>query len=739
MSRLLYRWGRFAARRPWVVIGVWLALSAGVVLGSATLGREMKDSFEVPGLDSQTAVELLSATGSDNGGITAQVVATPLTDGTTFTGSPAAREQLAEVRAALAAMPHVVTTSQAISPDGRVALIRLQYPTAESLSDADLVSLKDVVAQEREQTPLRLESGGELYFTFEEAGAGAGELIGIVAAMIILLVAFGSFIAMGLPVGLAVFGLALGISSLSLINLVFDIPSWAPQVASMIALGVGIDYALFLVTRHREFLAEGLPVPEAVGRALATAGQAVLFAGGTVVIAVLGMAFAGIPFMTAAGVATSAIVLVMVLASLTLLPAFLGLAGQRINRRGHRGIVTADAHPVSRRWMRWGTHVSRHAWAYTIGTTAFLLLLTAPVLALRLGFPDEGSLPPSRTERAAYDLVAEGFGPGINGPLVVVVDTAGDAGVLAPLREAIAADPGVASVSPPETIEGTTVATMLAVPTTAPQDDGTVDTIARLREQAFPSALSGTAAEAHIGGQTASWADIGAKVRDRLPLFVGAVILMSFLLLMLVFRSVLVPLKAAAMTLLSLGAAYGVIVAVFQRGWGAELIGLESTIPVIPFIPMFMFAVLFGLSMDYEVFLLSRVREEYVRTGDSSAAVIRGIASTARVITSAALIMICVFMGFVLDDDPATKMMGLGLATAVLVDATIVRMVLVPSTMTLLGRANWWLPAWLDRLLPDVDIDGTREGLAEPSSDSASGPGEGRAPGREHVSLDEAR
>jgi len=592
-----------------------------------------------------------------------------------------------------------------MSPDGRVALIRLQYPAAESISAADLAELKRVVAQERERTKLRLESGGELYFTFEESAAGTGEIVGVIAAMVILLLAFGSVIAMGLPIGLALFGLALGISSLSLVNLVFDIPSWAPQVAAMIALGVGIDYALFLVTRHREFLAHGLSVPEAAGRALATAGQAVLFAGGTVVIAVLGMAFAGIPFMTSAGIATSAIVLVMVLASMTLLPAFLGLAGQRINRRGHRGI-TAGEHTVSRRWTRWGTHVSRHAWAYTLGTTALLLLLTAPVLALRLGFPDEGSLPPSRTERAAYDLVAQGFGPGINGPLVVVVDSAGDSGVLDSLRSAIEADPGIASVTEPEPVAGSSVATMLAFPTTSPQDDATVATIQRLRGTTFPAVLSDSGSRAHIGGQTASWADIGQKVRDRLPLFIGAVILMSFVLLMLVFRSVLVPLKAAAMTLLSLGAAYGVIVAVFQRGWGMDLIGLESTVPVIPFIPMFMFAVLFGLSMDYEVFLLSRVREEYVRTGDSDTAVIRGIASSARVITSAALIMICVFLGFVLDEDPATKMLGLGLATAVLVDATVVRMVLVPATMRLLGRANWWLPGWLDRLLPAVDVDG---------------------------------
>ncbi len=706
MSKSLFRLGRFAARRPWAVIGAWLLVSVAVVLASATVGRQMQDSFEVPGLDSQAAVDLLAAGGADRGGITAQVVATPTDEGVTFTHSSAARHHLAAVRSALAALPHVLGTDEAVSPDGRVALVRIQYPTVDALDAGDLDNLKRAVAASRTSSPLRLEMGGELFFTFEESGGGKGELVGVIAAVIILLLAFGSLIAMGLPIGMALFGLALGVSSLSLINYLVDIPAWAPTMASMIALGVGIDYALFIVTRHREFLAHGLPVPEAAGRAVATAGQAVVFAGGTVVIAILGMAFAGIPFMTSAGIATAVIVLIMVVASITLLPAFLGLAGQRINRRSHRG-VTADAHPpVSRRWLRWGTHVSRHAWAYVVGTTAVLLALTAPVLALRLGFPDEGSLPPSRTERLAYDLVAQGFGPGINGPLVVAVDTAGDTAVVEPLRSAISDDPGIASVSEPEVDTASGIATLLAFPTTPPQDGATFTTIERLRAQVFPRVLAGTSAHAHVGGQTASWADIGAKVRDRLPLFIAAVILMSFVLLMLVFRSVLVPLKAAAMTLLSLGAAYGVLVAVFQRGWGMDLIGLEETVPVIPFIPMFMFAVLFGLSMDYEVFLLSRVREEYVRTGDSDTAVISGIASSARVITSAALIMICVFFGFVLGEDPATKMLGLGLATAVLVDATIVRMVLVPATMKLLGGANWWLPGWLDRLLPTVDIDG---------------------------------
>jgi RND superfamily putative drug exporter len=469
----------------------------------------------------------------------------------------------------------------------------------------------------------------------------------------------------------------------------------------MVGLGVGIDYALFVVTRHRELLARGLSVPESVGRAVATAGQSVIFAGGTVVIAILGLAVAGIPFLTAAGVAISVIVLVMVVTSVTLLPAFLGLAGHRINGLGRRRWRGPHADGV--RWERWGEHVSRHAWRYALGGTALLLALTAPVLSLRLGFPDEGTLPDSRTERRSYDLVAQGFGPGTNGPLVIAVDVSEDPGVVGPLRDAVRADPGIASVAPVQMSANGDVATLIAFPTTAPQDSATLDTVERLRSSVFPDVLAGSPAHAHVGGETASWADIGAKVGDRLLVFISAVILLSFLLLMLVFRSVLVPLTAALLNLLSIGAAYGVIVMVFQWGWAKDLIGLEATVPVIAFIPMFMFAILFGLSMDYEVFLLSRVREEYLATGDNQASVVRGISRTARVITSAALIMISVFLGFVLGDDPATKMMGLGLATAIFLDATVVRLVLVPATMTLLGDANWWLPRWLGRLLPIID------------------------------------
>jgi RND superfamily putative drug exporter len=456
----------------------------------------------------------------------------------------------------------------------------------------------------------------------------------------------------------------------------------------------------------------------------------VVFAGGTVVIAILGLAVADIPFVTYGGIAISVIVLVMVVASVTLLPAFLGLAGPRINRRRHRNGVAAAVPGVGSGWQRWGRHVSSNAWAYAVGVTVLLLALSAPVVALRLGFPDEGTLPDHRTERRAYDLVAAGFGPGINGPLVVAVDIAEDPSVVGPLRTAVAADPGIASVAPPEIDADAGVATLLALPTTSPQDEATLDTIGRLRAEVFPTVLDGTSATAHIGGATAMWGDLGDRVADRLALFVSAVVLLSFVLLTVVFRSVLVPLKAAVLNLLSIGAAYGVLVMVFQWGWGKGLVGLEATVPIIPFIPMFMFAIVFGLSMDYEVFLLSRVREEYLATGDNDTSVIHGIASTARVITSAALIMISVFLGFALGDDPAIKMFGLGLATAIFVDATIVRMILVPATMKLMGAANWWIPAWLDRLLPAVDIDAALPAGALPAATVPGGtvPG-GTVPG----------
>ncbi len=714
MSQSLYRVGCLAARRPWVVIGSWLVLTVLVVGASTTFGHRLKDSLQVPGLDSQQASELMASAGAGGAGLTAQVVVTPLDDDATFFDSAEARSALAQLQTGAAALPHVLGTTDpagalaagpevavhrgVVSADGRVALIRMQYPLVDELSAQDLSNLKELGANARARSTLRIEMGGDLYFAFEQSQPGLGELIGLLVAALILFLAFGSLVATALPLGTAVLGLAVGVSSMSLIANVIDIPTWAPVLGAMVGLGVGIDYALFIVTRHRDHLARGLPVEESIGSALATAGKPVVVAGGIVVVAILGLVVAGVPFMTAGGLAISVVVLVMMSVSVTLLPALLGLAGHRINRRGRRrGSGSVDA-PVSPGWSRWIGHVSCNPWPYAAGVTVLLLALAAPVVALRAGIPDDGALPQSRTERQAYDLVAQGFGPGSNGPVVVAVDIAGDPTMVDPLVAAVRADPGIASVGAPELHGG--VAVVVAIPTTGPQDAATHDTVERLRTQVLPSVLAGSPARAHVGGQTANFADVGARVNERLPVLIAAVLAMSFVLLMLVFRSVLVPLKAVVLNLLSIGAAYGVMVMVFQWGWAAGLIGLESTVPIVSFIPMFMFAILFGLSMDYEVFLLSRVREEYVATGDNQTSIVNGIASTGRVITSAALIMISVFLAFVLGADAATKMFGLGLATAIFVDATLVRMVLVPATMTLLGDANWWIPGWLDRRLP---------------------------------------
>jgi RND superfamily putative drug exporter len=722
MSQSLYRLGHLAARRPWVVIGSWLVLAVVVVGASGAFGHRLKDSMQVPGLDSQQASVLMAAAGAGDAGLTAQVVVTPLAKDVTFFNSAQARSALAKLQAGAAALPHVLSTTDpagalaagpgvavrrgVVSADGRVALIRLQYPLVDELSAEDLSNLKAFGAHAAAGSPLRIEMGGDLYYAFEQSQPGLGEVIGLLVAAVILFVAFGSVIATALPLGTAVLGLAIGVSSMPLIANLIDIPSWAPVLGAMVGLGVGIDYALFIVTRHRDYLARGVPVEESVGSALATAGRPVVVAGGIVVVAILGLVVAGVPFMTAGGIAISVVVLVMVGVSVTVLPALLALAGHRINRRTHRPRPgTVDA-PVNVGWSRWIRHVTRNPWPYAVGVTVLLLALAAPVVALRAGIPDDGSLPASRTERRAYDLVAQGFGPGSNGPVVVAVNTAGDQTAIDPLVKALRADPGIASVGAPEVYTDAGVAVVMAIPTTGPQDAATHATVERLRADVLPRALAGSPAHAHVGGQTANFADVGARVNQRLPVLITAVLAMSFVLLMLVFRSILVPLKAVLVNLLSIGAAYGVMVMVFQWGWAGGLIGLESTVPIVSFIPMFMFAILFGLSMDYEVFLLSRVREEYVTTHDNQTSIVNGIASTGRVITSAALIMISVFLAFVLGEDPAAKMFGLGLATAIFVDATLVRMVLVPATMTLLGDANWWIPKTLDRRLPTLRHDG---------------------------------
>ncbi|MET9890174.1 MMPL family transporter [Streptomyces sp. NPDC006465] len=745
LSKALLRLGASAARHPWRVIAAWLIAATLAVLAAVTFGGRTADSMTAPGLDSRRAAELIERAGTGQEGMTAQVVVTPLDDDATFFDD-GARTALTRLRAEVKRLPHVLGTSDPagaldaggdtavrgglVSVDGRIAVVRVQYPDQSRLSAEDLDALVDLGDRLRAELPLRIEMGGSLFYAFSDPDGGASELIGLLAAAAILFLAFGSLVAAALPIGMAVFGLTVGVATMTVLAGVTDVPTFAPVLGSMVGLGVGIDYALFVLARHREYLARGLDPREAAGRAVATAGRPVVFAGGTVVVSILGLAVANVPFMTVGGLAVSIVVLTMVVASVTLLPAFLGVAGPRLARAGRigRALQTRKPGRLARRrdpaagaahaagWRRWIGHVSQHPVPYAVGAAGLLLTATLPVLGLRVGLPDDGSLPHSRTERRAYDLVAEGFGPGTNGPLVIAADPTGDPGVLDRLVATVAADPGIASVAPTHIDRATGIATLVVFPTTSPQDKATADTIARLRTDVLPTAIGHGPARAHVGGAAASLSDVGQRTSQRLPVFVAAVLAMSFLLLMLVFRSILVPLKAVLLNLLSIGAAYGIMVAVFQWGWGGALIGLEATVPIVSFIPMFLFAILFGLSMDYEVFLLSRVREEYLRTGDNGTAIVEGVSRTARIITSAALIMVAVFLSFAVAEDPSTKMFGLGLATAIFIDATVVRMVLVPATMTLLGRTNWWLPKWLDRMLPrgpvgtdDTDAESTGE------------------------------
>ncbi|WP_030847846.1 MMPL family transporter [Streptomyces sp. NRRL F-4474] len=771
LSKALLRLGTNAARHPWRVIAAWLVAATLAVLAAVAFGGRTADSMTAPGLDSQRAAQLIERAGTGQEGMTAQVVVTPLDGGATFFGDDGARTALTRLQAEVKRLPHVLGTSETaggleaggdtavrgglVSADGRIAVVRVQYPDQSRLSAEDLDALVGLGDRLRAELPLRIEMGGSLFYAFSDPDGGTSELIGLLAAAAILFLAFGSLVAAALPIGMAVFGLTIGVATMTVLAGVTDVPAFAPVLGSMVGLGVGIDYALFVLARHREYLARGLAPHEAAGRAVATAGRPVVFAGGVVVVSILGLAVANVPFMTVGGIAVSIVVLTMVVASVTLLPAFLGAAGPRLARAGRIGRALQTARPgrLARRreraagatpaagwrreraagatpaagWRRWIGHVSRHPVLYAIGAAGLLLTATLPVLGLRVGLPDDGSLPHSRTERRAYDLVAEGFGPGTNGPLVIAADPAGDPGVPDRLVRAVAADPGIASVAPAHIDRATGIATLVVFPTTSPQDKATTDTIARLRTDVLPTALGHGPARAHVGGAAASLSDVGRRTSERLPLLVATVLAMSFLLLMLIFRSVLVPLKAVLLNLLSIGAAYGVMVAVFQWGWGGALIGLEATVPIVSFIPMFLFAILFGLSMDYEVFLLSRVREEYLRTGDNGTAIVEGISRTARIITSAALIMVAVFLSFAVADDPSAKMFGLGLATAIFIDATVVRMVLVPATMTLLGRSNWWLPKWLDRMLPHGPV-GTDDTDGADDTDAESAVGAPRAP-----------
>jgi RND superfamily putative drug exporter len=695
MSRFLHRIGGSAARHPWRTIGAWVVVVIAMVGLAGTVGGALNDDYTIPGSESQQAYDLLSERFPAMAGADARVVAHTETGRLDQAPLDAAAARLADMDGAGSVSPPV------LSDDGRTAIIAVQYdvPVTDFAGDEGLVALEEA-SDPIEDAGYQVAFGGQVPENVQSPG-GTAELIGIGAALVILLLAFGSVVAAGLPIGVALVGLGVGTAGITVLAGTMDVSTVSPTLASMIGIGVGVDYALFIVTRHRDALARGLAVPDAAAEANGTAGQSVVFAGGTVLLALSGLQFTGVPNFSSMGYATGIVVLLTVAAAVTLLPALLGLAGLRVysrkaRRTGH--LEAAASHSPTA--ARLAHTVSRRPVAWLVGSAVVLVALALPALGMKIGTSDAGNEAEDTTIRQAYDLVADGFGPGSNGPLLVAVDLTevGQDG-LADLQQQLATTDGILAVTEPAVSEDGSTAVITATPTTGPQDDATLSLIDDLRDS--------TADGVYIGGFTATMDDFSSVLAENLWVVVAVVIATSFVLLVLAFRSLVVPAKAAVVNLLSVGAAYGVITLLFQTERGADLLGLPGPVPIAAYVPVLMFAILFGLSMDYEVFLLSRVREEFLRTGDSRGSVVTGLSSTARVITSAALIMVLVFLGFAFDPAVVIKMIGIGLATAIAIDATLVRLVLVPATMALLGDRNWYLPRWLDRVLPNLDAHGT--------------------------------
>jgi len=768
--------------RKFVLIA-WIAalLLGGAVQGA--VGSGFREEFDMPDVESQAGFDVLNESfGGQGTGITGTVVfrADQGVD------DPAVQEAMTEFLDRIAAEDLVVAV-QSPYEDGGEQLVASQGPQAGQIAyanvefpdDVSFPAVEEIRADLVEELPevdgLEVHLGGFIFAEFEEPSS---EILGLAFAIVILIVAFGSVLAMGLPVGVALFGIGLGTILVTLLSNVFAVPEFATFLGIMIGLGVGIDYALLIVTRYREQLHTGHTVRESVTIALDTAGRSVLFAGVTVVISLLGMLIMQVSFIEGLAIAAASVVAVTVLASLTLLPALLGFAGSRVEITRWRGLIAAGLvaialvgvglgitpltigfpiavlvlvvglfvgtlkREVPRRPQkplretaayRWSRAIQRHPWAVALASSALLIVLTIPVFALRLGFSDESNYPEESSTRQAYDLLVAGFGEGFNGPFLLAAELpeGTDLAVLDEVTQAASADPGVAYVSPgqPNDPDSPTAVVWNLVPTTGPQDVATTELVDRLRHDVLVPVEQANDIDVLVTGAVAVNVDFSDFLASRLPWFFGAVLTLSFLLLMVVFRSLLVPLKAVLMNLLSIGAAYGILVALFQWGWLSDITGVAPA-PIEPWAPMMLFAIVFGLSMDYEVFLLSRIREEWHRTGDSRTSVADGLAMTAKVITAAAAIMVFVFGSFMLESDRVLKLMGTGLAVAIFLDATIVRMLLVPATMELLGDRNWWLPRWLDRILPTIDVEGHADSspAAElvDDDDDPSGPERGR-------------
>jgi putative drug exporter of the RND superfamily len=714
MTAPLYAIGRFSSRHHYPVIVVWIVLAIALLAISASAGSKTSENLTLPGTDSTKATELLEDDLPEQAyGSNPLVIEAPQGKLTEAEYSAA----MAETAKKLNSLEDVNSAVSPVSPQGANFLSKDQsigyFPVVLSVGPGEI---------DEEQAERILDAAGPARSAGLETAIGSyvgqqlskpatetSEAIGLAAAVIILLFAFGTATAMMLPIVSAVLGLVCALSIIRLLEHVLEVPGVAMTLATMIGLGVGIDYALFIVTRHKLQLADGMELRESIARATATAGGAVVFAGFTVVIALCSLAFAGIPLVSTLGFTAAVAVVVAVCAATTLLPAMLGALGPHINSLR---VKLGKTHPDDKEphgWRRWAEWVSARPWSATVVALLILVVLALPVLQLELGQNDISALPEETTSRQAYDSLNKGFGPGVNGPLLIASEFSSPQEakqVLPALQKSVGGAPDVAAVTEPTLDKAGTAAVFTVISKSEPWADETVDLVEDLREEAIPAALQGTEASSYVGGQTAGYIDLASQISDKLPLMIAIVVALSFIVLLVAFRSLLVPVKAAAMNLLSVAAAYGVVTAVFQLGWGSSLIGLDHAIPIVSFVPLLMFAILFGLSMDYEVFLLTQMREHYEEFGDARRAVVEGLANTGRVITSAAAIMVCVFTSFVLSGNPVVKEFGVGLAIAIAIDSTLVRCLLVPAVMVLLGKRAWWLPKWIDRWLPKVSIEG---------------------------------
>ncbi len=771
---MLVRIARWCFRNPRKTVAAWIAVVVAALAAAGAVGPSFYAQLEAPDSDSRRGFEVLEEHfGGLGGGFSGSIVfryeagiddpvvreameamfeQVDAYEGVTVTSPYRAMAPVSETAAQRTRqLPHMPGRPQ-VSADGQVAFARIDL--AQELDFNETSVLGGEFADLAPEVPgLTIEIGGEALSEFEPPQS---EFIGLAFAVVVLIFAFGSVMAMGLPLAVAVAGVGLGLALAVVLSNVMSIPEFATTIGAMIGIGVGIDYALFIVTRYRDGLAEDGEVEPSVFLAMDTAGRAVIFAGLTVVISLLGMLLMGLPFITGLAVAAALTVASTMIASVTLLPALIAFVRDRIEVTRWRGLIAAGLVAVAllgvglgfrplmlgaplavvvllagfvvrplrgivprrpRKPMeqtfswRWSRMVQRRPWVALFVGAALLLAMASPAMSLQLGFADDGNFPEETTTRRAYDLLAEGFGPGFNGPLIVTAEPreAADRAALQPLIDDLSNADGIVSVNGPlpndfANPEEADAYMVQVYPATAPQDPATGDLVRRLRADVIPGAVVGSTLAVNVAGTVPLGVDFTEYLSTRTPVFFAAVLVLSFLLLLVVFRSVLVPLKAVIMNLLSIAAAYGVVAAVCQHGWFGSVIGVAAG-PIEPFIPMMLFAIVFGLSMDYEVFLLSRVREEYDRSGDAVTSVADGLASTARVITAAAAIMVVVFASFVFEDNRAIKMFGLGLAVAVFLDATVVRLLLVPAAMELLGARNWWVPGWLDRVLPRLTIE----------------------------------